>query len=142
MPRFGLFLDDPYLGVRSAAAHFIPWVSCMGSSGFWTLSQRNRFTVNVFGHCSGTIEVVRHTGSTRRVAKWEWRRCLADYIEKPSGIGFGHVSRVNSLTTYCTPMFTAFFAHLFNGECFCLTQDTGVGPPPKAKESATNAWDA
>ena len=145
MPRSAILGGDPILGARSSTCHFIPWVRCTGSSGFWTKTNRNRFTANVLDGGSQTIEIVRQTGSTLRVREWEWKQCIVDYIkmQNPDGIGFERFSRSNRLTQFFGPMLELFFSHLFkDGECFCLNQDTRVNPPPKAKESATSAWDA
>ena len=142
MPRFSLFFDDPILGARSSAAHFIPWVRCTGFSGFWTRTNRNRFTANVSDGSSRTIEIVRYTGSTLLVREWEWKKAMVEYIDIQNldGIRFDRFSRINR---FLWPMLERFFSHMFkHGECFCLTQETGMSPRPKAKESVTSAWDA
>ena len=141
MPRFSLFLDDPILGTRSSAGHFIPWVRCTGSSGFWTKTNRSRFTANVLDDRSRTLEIVRYTGSTLKVRELEWKGWMIDFLEMQSldEIGYKRSSRVDR---FLWPMFEEFFSHLFHGECFCLNQDTLIGTSPKANEYATSAWDA
>ena len=141
MSRFSLFLDDPILGVRSSACHFIPWVRCTGSSGFWTNPTRSRFTATVLDDRSRTIKIVRHTGSKLRVREWEWKGCMVDFLEmqRLDGIGYKRSSRVNR---FLWPMFEEFFSHLFHGECFCLNQDTQTSSPPKSKNHVTRVWES
>jgi len=147
MPRFLLFMEDPFLAAHSLGPHFILWVSCMGPLGFETSTHRNSFTATVLDRSSSpTIEIKRFTGSTLMIRGWEWRRGLSAYIEEMENSDATrprNVSR-NRLTTYLHPMFKVFFGggHLFGyGQCTCFGQNIKKEPPTD-RQLTTTIWDS
>ena len=80
MPRHFFFLDDPCLAARALAPHLTAWVVSIESIYLKTPSRKSTFTVKVLDQKTQLLEVLRDSGSKRRVPRWEWRRSLAEYV--------------------------------------------------------------
>ena len=142
MPRHFFFLDDPYLAARALAPHLTAWVVSIGSIHLKTPSRKSCFTVKVLDQKTQLLEVLRNTGSKRRVLRCEWRRSLEEYVANDGNTDLRLYQGSGSLFSYLLPLFSRLTTHAFNEECFCfplmpaLERESAV-----MKDPITDLWD-